>query len=144
MKTFFVFLLLIFALALFLAVGLMSGYEQNRTQKIGPVQNGSERPFFQRLRAPDTGFLSHLMMVSLVLPFSIGFFGLGIEGLQAAANPFLGSEAWASRTLRLVVDLVQRIIVPAVFCSFVGMQVLRGYVLLKLRRQRSRKESEAA
>ena len=144
MKSFVVFLLLLFALALFLAVGFVSGYEQNRAEKTTPVQNGSERPFFQRLRAPDAGLPSYLMMVSLVLPFSIGLFGLGIEMLQAMANAFLESEAWPSRTLRLIVDPVQRIMVPVTFFSFVGMQLLRGYVLLKLRRRRSRNETKAA
>jgi len=60
MKPFVVFLLLL-ALALFLAVSFMSGYEQNRNHKIRPAGEGSERSFFQRLRTPDVSFLSYFL-----------------------------------------------------------------------------------
>src|SRR5215813_3638137 len=143
MKSFVVYLLLLFALGLFLTVSFMSSYELHRTQKTPPAQKGSNLRFLQMLRASGLSLLSYLTVVSIVLPFAVGFFGMGINLLQVVINASVGPEAWTSQIVRLIDYHVQRNIFPAVFFSFIGVQVLRGYVVLKLRHRRLRRDTRA-
>jgi hypothetical protein len=98
--------------------------------------DGSEKTFRERLRTPDASFPRLLMTLSVFLPIGFGIFMIPFVVVALLADAFLGPESWIADWLYTVFTFVLKLGMYMPVLTFLGMYGLRGYVALKLRRQK--------
>jgi hypothetical protein len=98
--------------------------------------DGSERTFGERLRTPDASFPRLLMALSIFLPIGFGILMIPFMVLPLLADAFLGPQSWIADWLYAVSTFVLKLGTYMLVLTFFGMYGLRGYVALKLRRQK--------
>lgn len=98
--------------------------------------DGSERAFWDRVRAPDAKFPYLLMTLAVFLPIAFAILMIPIAVLPLLTEAFLGSQSWVTYWVSATSSYTLKLITYAVVLSFLGMYGLRGYVALKLRRQK--------
>jgi len=99
--------------------------------------DGSERSFMERVRAPDAKFPFLLLTLAFVLPIGFGFLMIPFAVLPMLTEAVLGPQSPVTQGLYVVSSYALKFITYALVITFLGMYGLRGYVALKLRRQKS-------
>jgi hypothetical protein len=99
--------------------------------------DGSERGFMERVRAPDSKFPFLLLTLAFVLPIGFGFLMIPFAVLPMLTEAVLGPQSAVTQGLYVVSSYALKLITYALVITFLGMYGLRGYVALKLRRQKS-------
>jgi hypothetical protein len=99
--------------------------------------DGSERTFVERVRKPDANFPFLLMTLAIVLPLGFGFLMIPFAVLPSLTEAVLGPQSWVTHGMYAVSSYALKLITWALVLTFLGMYGLRGYVALKLRRQKS-------
>jgi hypothetical protein len=98
--------------------------------------DGSQRRFWERVHTLDVNFPHLLMTLAIFLPIGFGFLMIRFVVLPLLTEAFLGPQSWMTHWLSGISSYALKLITYAVVLSFVGMYGLRGYVALKLRRQK--------
>ena len=98
--------------------------------------DGSERTFWDRVRIPDDNFPHFLLTLAVFLPIGFGILMIPFMVLPLLSEAFLGPQSWLTYWLATLSSYALKLITYAVLLSFLGMYGLRGYVALKLRRQK--------
>jgi hypothetical protein len=99
--------------------------------------DGCERNFLERIRSPDPGFPFLLRTLAFVLPLSFAFLAVLFAAIFFLTEALLGPQASVTQGIKAVSFFVLKLIPFAILITFVGMYGLRGYVAIKLRRQRA-------
>ena len=76
------------------------------------------------------------MTLAVFLPIGFGVLMIPIVVLPLLSEAFLGPQSWLTYWLATLSSYALKLITYAVLLSFLGMYGLRGYVALKLRRQK--------
>ena len=91
----------------------------------------------ERVRTPDANFPYLLMTLAFVLPLGFGFLMIPFAVLPILTEAVLGSQSSVTHGISTVSSYALTLITYALVLTFLGMYGLRGYVALKLRRQKS-------
>jgi hypothetical protein len=110
----------------------MQAYRWNRFSSL----DGSERSFMERIRRPDPNFPRFLMTLSVFSPIGLAMLMLPVVNLPMLTEAALGPKSWITAWLYFLSSYTLNLIPYTVVLSFVGMYALRGYIALKLRRQK--------
>jgi hypothetical protein len=98
--------------------------------------DGSERTFMERVRTPDANFPFLLRTLAFVLPIGFFFLTIPFAVLPILTAAVLGSQSWVTHGADALSSYALKLIAYAFVLTFLGMYGLRGYVAMKLRRQK--------
>ena len=98
--------------------------------------DGSDKTFWERVRSPDPNFPLLLRTLAFLFPLIFGFVAVTFALFPLVSEAALGPHSWVTETLTAVSNFVLKLVPLGIFLTFVGMYVLRGYIAIKLRRQR--------
>lgn len=90
----------------------------------------------ERVRIPDANFPFLLRTLAFVFPLGFGFLMIPIAVLPILTAAVLGPQSWITHGVDAASSYVLRLITYALVLTFLGMYGLRGYVAMKLRRQK--------
>jgi hypothetical protein len=96
-----------------------------------------ERTFLERIRSPDPNFPFLLKTLAFVLPLSFAFLAILFAAFTFLTEALLGPQTSVTQGINAVSLFVLKLIPFAILITFVAMYALRGYVNIKLRRQRT-------
>src|SRR5262249_54951804 len=99
--------------------------------------DGSERGFIERVRAPDANFRFLLRTLAFVFPLVFGFLMIPFAVFPILTEAVLGPQSPFTQAIYLVSSYASRFIACALVITFLGICGLRGYVAVKLRRQKT-------
>jgi hypothetical protein len=97
---------------------------------------GPRETFWERVHTPDVNFPHLLMTLAVFLPIGFGILMIPFVVLPLLTEAFLGPQSWVTHWLSAMSSYALKVITYAVVLSFLGIYGLRGYVALKLRRQK--------
>jgi hypothetical protein len=133
LSIFFIAIISAAACLMFLVIALRTSTEITAVAK----QRSPKRPFMDRLRQPDPGFSDFLSMLTHVVPWSIGFFWLGVFALRIMAEALIGGESVVTSGMDALLAVTVKALIPAIIVAYVVLWCLRGYVAVRLRRDRN-------
>lgn len=90
----------------------------------------------ERVRVPDAKFPFLLMTLAFVLPIGFGFLMIPFAVMPMLTEAVLGPQSSVTQGLYVMSSYALKFITYALVITFLGMYGLRGYVALKLRRQK--------
>ena len=90
----------------------------------------------ERVRTPDAKFPFLLRTLAFVFPIGFGFLMIPFAVLPILTQAVLGSQSWVTHGVDLVSSYALKLITYTLVLTFLGMYGLRGYVAIKLRRQK--------
>ena len=91
----------------------------------------------ERVRNPDANFPWLLFTFAVFVPIGFGFLMIPFAVLPGLTEAVLGSQSTIVHGMNVVSSYALRFLTVALIVVFIGMYGLRGYVALKLRRQKS-------
>jgi hypothetical protein len=90
----------------------------------------------ERVRTPDANFPFLLRTLAFVLPIGFGFLMIPFAVLPILAEAALGPRSPVTDGLHVVSPYALKFLTYAFVITYLGMYGLRGYVAMKLRRQK--------
>jgi len=90
----------------------------------------------ERVRTPDANFPFLLRTLAFVFPLGSGFLMIPFAVLPILTDAVLGPQSWVAYGVDAVSSYALKLITYALVVTFLGMYGLRGYVAIKLRRQK--------
>jgi hypothetical protein len=90
----------------------------------------------ERVRAPDAKFPFLLLTLAFVLPIGFAFLMIPFAVLPMLTEAVLGPQSPVTQGFYLVSSYALKFITYALVITILGMYGLRGYVAVKLRRQK--------
>lgn len=96
--------------------------------------DGSDKTFLERVRAPDAKFPVLLLTLGFAIPIGFGLLMIPIMVLPLLTEAILGSQSPLTRILYAVSSYGLNFLTFGLVLSFLGINGLRVYVALKLRK----------
>jgi len=90
----------------------------------------------ERVRTPDENFPFPLRTLAFVFPIAFGFLMIPFAILPILIEAALGPQSWVTHGVDTASSYALKSITCALVLTFLGMYRLRGYVAMKLRRQK--------
>jgi hypothetical protein len=98
--------------------------------------DGSEKTFMERLRAPDDKFPILLLTLGFAIPIGFALLMIPFAVLPLLTEAILGSQSLLTRVLHVLSSYALMLLTFVFVLMFLGINGLRIYVVLKLRKQK--------